>query len=155
RLLVLTGYSSGICLWDLRTGEQLWHKTSQEAELEGVQDICFARDGRSFIACNMDANVLTFETRTGRRLGQASLKRGETSPLSATLAPNGSRGAFVGVGERLYTFDAATGAVQDTGMAAAWPVRFSSDGQRLACRSNNSGTREELRIVSLDGRPAF
>jgi WD40 repeat protein len=74
--------------------------------------------------------------------------------MSAALSrDDGSKGVLVDLGERLFTFDVTTGEITDTGLKGAWPVRFSSDGKYVALRSSNSGSSEQLRVVTVNGGP--
>jgi hypothetical protein len=71
--------------------------------------------------------------------------------MSAALSPDGSKGALVDLGERLFTFDVTSGEMTDTGLKGAWPVRYSANGEYVALRSSNSGSSEQLRVVAMPG----
>jgi hypothetical protein len=143
----------GVGVYDIATGDPVWRKEPSETGLGYIYGVAFARDGRSCIVCNVRDFALIFDSATGLQTGRVTFPPRETNIMSAALTPDGSRGALVDLGEQLWTFDVATGVPRPTGLTAGWPVRCSSDGRYVACRSNNSGEDEKLRVVPLDGRP--
>jgi hypothetical protein len=152
-LLLVAGAGGGIGVWDLETGTKVWWIGPFQTGLGYVYDASFARDGRSCIVCGYEGFALVYESRTGRQVAKVGFPPGQTLVLSACLSPDGSRGALVDLGERVFTFDVRAGAMQDTGLTGAWPVRSAADGKRLGCRSANSGVQERLRVVALDPPP--
>jgi hypothetical protein len=149
RLLVACGDGS-LGLWNLETGANVWWQTSKISGLRDPHDASFARDGKSCIVCNERDNAVIFESDTGRRIGVVSFPPGQTDIMSAALSPDGSSGLLVDLWQRVFLFDVATGRMTNTGISGAWPIRYSADGKHAAFRSRNSGTREALRVVTLD-----
>jgi hypothetical protein len=70
--------------------------------------------------------------------------------MSAALSSDGSKCVVVDARENLFAFDVATRQIRPTGVTGAWPVRYSMDGKYLALRSNDSGGKEQLRLVKAD-----
>lgn len=150
RQLLLADESGGVGLWSLDTGKPVWRLSSADTSMDGVYDACLSHDGRSCVVCNMSDFALILDARTGARVARVGLPRRETNVMSAALAPDGRTGVMVDLGGRVFAFDVASGAVRDTGLAGAWPIRFSADGRHAACRSNNSGRAEQLRVIAID-----
>jgi hypothetical protein len=76
------------------------------------------------IACNYHDFAVVFDALTGKQLGKVSFPPMETNIMSGTLSPDGTSGAFVELGQRLFTFDTRTGLMKDTWLKGAWPVRY-------------------------------
>jgi len=153
---LLVGYRDGsLGLWDINTGKNLRWQDPAQTGLKYVSDACFAHDGRSFVVCDHQDIALICETRTGRQIARVGFSPGEKNIMSAALSPDGSRGALVDLGGHLFLFDVRTRVMKDTGLTGAWPVRYSRDGKHIACRSINSGVREQLRVLKLDEPPVL
>jgi WD40 repeat protein len=153
-LLVACGDGS-LSLWDLATGENLWRKTPTQTGLPSVADACFAWDGRSFVVANFDDAAVVFDSGTGGRIGAATFPPRQVDVMSAALTPDGSRGVLIDLDNRVFTFDLRTGAMRDTGVMGASPVRCSADGKYAAFRSSNNGSDDWLRVLTLDANPTF
>jgi WD40 repeat protein len=137
----------GLLLGDLKYGTITWTKKAAETGLRFVYDVSFSGDAKSLVAADDQGRVHVFETSTGKRTASVGFGPMESSVMSAALSPDGSKGAFVELSGRVFTFDVASGAMRDTGATGAWPVRFTADGRYFALRSANSGLTEQLRVV--------
>ena len=138
-----------IGVWNIATGDKLcWHSSSRSG-LGYIYGASFSWDGKSLVACNHRDFAVVFDALSGKQVGKVSFPPKETNIMSATLSPDGSKGALVDLGERLFTFDTNTGLMKDTGLKGAWPVRYSADGKYIALRSSNSGIDEQLRVVAV------
>jgi len=153
-LLLIAGSDGSLSLWDVTTGENVWQKTPRQTEVKYTNDASFARDGESFVICNNLDFAFIGKTATGEKVGVVSFPPTQTNIMSACLTPDGSRGVLITTGEEVFTFEVKTGAMQDTGVTGAWPVRGSEDGKYAAFRSGNKGKRESLRVLRLDDKPA-
>jgi WD40 repeat protein len=136
-------------LCDLRTGATAWSKTPAESGLGEVCDADFSRDGKSLVVCDFRGRAVVYDATAGRQVGAVQFPPMESHILSASLGPDGSRGVLVDLDEHVFTFDAATGVMRDTGLTGAWPIRFSSDGRFFACRNSNQGLNEQLSVVAV------
>jgi hypothetical protein len=148
KVLLMACDDGSLAAREVATGRALWDLSRSRSGLSFVYDVCFARDGRSVIVCGANDRALIFETASGRRIGVVSFPSGQTSIMSAALCPDGSRGVLINLGEEVCAFDVATGRPRQTGVTGAWPIRYSADGRYVALRSNNSGEREQLRVVT-------
>jgi WD40 repeat protein len=149
--LLLASFGGKISLWKTDTGEQVW---ASQSGLESVHSPSFARNGESCIVCGTRDEARIFQSRTGQRIGVVRFPTMQNDITSAALSPDGSSGVLIELGERVYTFDVATGQLADTGMTGAFPVRYSVDGKFIAFRSSNSGISEQLIVVAMDGKCA-
>jgi WD40 repeat protein len=149
QLLLVACDNGEIGVWSVGSGKKLWWLKSSQSGLAYIYGACFSWDGRSLVACNERDFVVVFDARTGQRIGVVSFPPMQTNIMSAALSPDGSKGAFVDLGERLFTFDTPTGLMKDTALKGAWPVRYSADGKYLALSSSNSGVDEQLRVVTV------
>jgi hypothetical protein len=148
--LLVACKDGSLVLWRVGTGERAWLKGPGESGLGNTQDASFAGNGERFAVCDQRDSAVVFDTGTGRRVGAVSFPPGQTNVMSVALAPDGTRGFLVDLGERLHTFDLAAVRPVDTGFQAAWPVRFSADGRYVAFRNDNSGSAERLSVVRTD-----
>jgi hypothetical protein len=149
--LLLVACSNGdLGVWNIASGTKLWWRGSSETRLGYIYGAGFAWDGRSLVVGTDGGIAVIFDAGTGRHLGTARFPPGETSVMSAALSPDGSKGALVDLGERLFLFDTATGRMRDTGLKGGWPVRFSADGKYVALRSDNTWAGERLRLVAVN-----
>jgi hypothetical protein len=149
QLLLVACGNGEIGVWNIGTGDKLWWHTPSRSGLGYIYGASFSWDGKSLVACNYSDFALIFDAFTGKQIGKVSFPPMQTHIMSATLSPDGRKGAFVDLGERLFTFDTNTGLMKDTGLKGAWPVRFSADGKYIALRSNNFATDERLRLVAV------
>lgn len=147
--LLIACADGSLKLCDVRTGRTTWSKLPAETA-RGFYDACFAQDGKSLIVCEHQDRALVYDALSGRQLGVVQFPPMQNNIMSAALSPDGSQGALVDLSERVFTFDVATGAMRDTGHTGAWPIRYSADGRFFAFRSLNSGTNEQLRVVTVD-----
>lgn len=150
RLLIACSDGS-LAVWEIETGKRLWEQNPKQTGLGYVYDASFAHDGMSCIVCNHRDHALILRTATGEHIGVVRFPPMQTNIMSAALSPDGRSGVLIDLGERLHTFDLATGTPKDTGLTGAWPVRYSADGKHVAFRSNNSGTNAQVRVVQMDG----
>jgi hypothetical protein len=146
RLLVACSNGS-LGVWEVETGTRVWEQTG----LGYIFDVSFAHNGESCIVCDAKGNAIILKTTTGERLGIVRISPKQLSILSGALSPDGTKGVLIDFGERLYTFDVATGTLMDSKLTGGGPVRYSVDGKYVAIRSNNSGVSEQLRVVGMDG----
>lgn len=146
RVLVACG-DGRLTLGDLTAGTTAWNRPAARTGLGYANDACFSRNGLYFVVADYADRAAVFDTASGKQVGAAAFPPGQTNVMSAALTPDGSAGVLIELGGRVYTFDVATGAMHDTGLTGAWPVRYSADGRFFAFRSNNSGTRERLRVA--------
>jgi WD40 repeat protein len=153
RFLLVACADGSLGLWDLNTGGRVWWKESAQTGLGYVYDVSFAHDGRSFVASNERDFAVVCETQTGDEVRRVSFPPMQTNVMSAALSPDGSAGALIKVSERVFTFDVRTGTLADTGIRGAGWIRYSTDGKRVACRSSNSGSKEQLRVIALGAKP--
>jgi hypothetical protein len=146
KLLLVAADDGRLDLWDLNTGERRWQK---QLGFGYLYDISFSGDGLSFSAGGDLGTAGVFETRTARLIRDVRVPG--SSVMSVALTPDGSQGVFVDLGNRLHSFDVATGAVKEIRGGVGWPIRFSSDGKYLAC-SNVGLTR--LRVLKVEAHLA-
>ena len=125
--------NGSISVWDTTTGKNLWAKPP--GELGYIYDVCFAWDGNRLVASD-SVGAVVYDALTGNRICRVE---GDGIILSAALSPDGSKVVFVGVDDRLFTFDILTKKTTATGLEARHPLRYSSDGKHVAC------------IVSVEG----
>jgi len=147
KLLLIACSDGSLGLWRVETGEPVWLKSPRASGLTYTYDATFAGNGERFAVSNQRDYAIVFITRTGDRIGAISFPPMQTNIMSVALGPDGTHGFLVDLGRRLHSFDVATGRPVDTGLTAAGPVRFSTDGRYVAFRNNNSGTAERLSVV--------
>ncbi len=92
-------------------------------------------------------SVYIYSLPTGRLI--ANVDAGPEPVVGLALSPDGTSCAFSALDERVYLFEVATGALTETKVSGGGFIHFSSDGKRLAMRSNNSGSAESLRILDV------
>jgi hypothetical protein len=97
-----------------------------------------------------------FETATGRRISTVPFPDGVQVVSAAALAPDGTRGIFVGVrvgDEQLYAFEVASGRVTKTGatkLGIMEQAAYSVDGKYVALRPCHE-YYGPLAVVTVDG----
>jgi DNA-binding beta-propeller fold protein YncE len=149
QMLLIACDTGEVSVWNIETGERIWSKPPSKTGLTYIYGAAFSQDGRSLAVCNRRDYAVVFNAVTGEKVGGVAFPPMQTNIMSVALSPDGARGAFVNLGERVFTFETATGRMKDTGLKGAWPVKYSADGKRIAFRNNNSGSHEKLRIVSV------
>jgi WD40 repeat protein len=150
KYLLLVGHDGELGMGDLQTGETLWTKGAWRTGLGYIYDASFSGNGKFLAAGDDHGQAFVFESSSGERVGGVQFDPRHTSVMSVALSFDGSTGALITLGEHVFTFNVASGTMQPTGLTGGWPIRFSSDDRYFAFRSDNSGTRERLRVV----RPA-
>ena len=154
KFLLIACADGGLGLWDIDTGGNVWRKTPQQTRLGSAYDPCFAQDGKSFAVCGYRDFAVIARTETCEQIGAVRFPTGQTNIMSACLSADGTKGVLTDYGERVFTFHVATGAMSDTGVKGSWPVRCSTDGKYAAFRSSNAGSKEMLRVLTLDDNPS-
>jgi hypothetical protein len=153
KFLLIACEDGSLSLWEVDTGHRVWQQSRSESGLSSVYDASFADNGESCVVCDVRDQALIFQTKTGKRLSAIRFPPVTNNIMSAALSPDGTTGVLITLDQHLYTFDVATGQLQDTGLTGGWPVRYSVDGKYAAFRSSNSGEKEHLRIVALGKKP--
>jgi WD40 repeat protein len=157
----LVGCNSGdVRVWNLQTGQQLWHQDQGQSSIGWSCDVSFSWDGLSFVVCgNRDlfaSFAVVFDTRTGRWIRAISSPPGETF-WSAALSPDGAKGVLVGLRRQLHSFDVNTRALKNLKVEAEGPIRYSAaDGNSILCHTHNPQTGDfRLRLVNLKDPPSW
>ena len=148
KLLLMACDNGEIGVWKIGTGDKLWWHTSSQSGLKYIYGASFSWNGKALVVCNYCDFAVVFDALSGKQIGQVSFPPMQTNIMSATLSPDGTTGAFVDLGERLFTFAVQTGQMKATGWNGAWPVRYSADGKYIAFRNSNSGIEEQLRVIA-------
>ena len=154
RFLLIACADGRLSLWDVASGENVWRMTSRQTGLDFIYDASFASDGKSFVVCNYRDFCVIADTATGEQIGVVRFPPSQTNIMSACLSPDGTKGVLIDLGESVFTFNATTGAMSDAGVKGSWPVRCSADGKYAAFRSSNAGSKESLRVLTLDANPS-
>ena len=152
KFLLLACNDGSLSLWEIDTGQRVWKQSASQSGLKYAYDANFAYNGKSCVVCDSVDKAVILRNQTGQRIGVVQFPPMQTNIMSAALSPDGSSGVLIELGERLYTFDVATGQLADTGLTGAFPVRYSVDGKYVAFRSSNSGISEQLIVVAMDGK---
>jgi WD40 repeat protein len=116
RFLLVACANGEIGVWNIGTGDKLWWHTPSQSGLGYIYDASFSWDCRTLVACNDSDFAVVFDTLTGKQIGKISFPLMQTNIMSVTLAPDGSSGALVDLGQQLFTFDVRTGLMKDTGV---------------------------------------
>jgi WD40 repeat protein len=130
RYLAIATGDGRLDLWDLDAGERVWQRDSG---LGYLYDLSFSWDGKSLIAGGNLCTAAVFEAATGKRLQVVEVPGQHGSVMSVALSPDGTSGAFASLGDQVYLFDVATGAVRSAGEVDHFALRYSADGRWLVC----------------------
>lgn len=134
--LAIAGADGGLGVWDIATGAQLWWQPAVGRHVDYLFDLSFSGDGRALVACRDSGVVAVVETQTGDRIGGVIASAAtKSNALSAALAPDGTRGAFLNASMHVVVFDVLSGSSHDTGVTGGGVLRYSSDGAYLATPS--------------------
>jgi len=133
--LVTAGYSGGIRLWDLDTGEPIG-AVAFSGLATNAQTVDLSPDGHMLVAADTRGNALIWDVPTGRLLGQALPGPGHRDVLAATFSSDG-RKVFV---------------VADSGEAWVWDVDPASWEAR-ACQVVGRDLSEAEWQLYLPDRP--
>jgi hypothetical protein len=157
KVLILGCVDGGLSAFDLSTGSRSWELPSSQSGLTSMWDIGISHNGQALVVRPRDGNCLAvFETATGRRISTVPFPDGVQEVSAAALAPDGTRGIFVGIGgddERLYSFEVAPGRVTKTGAAKLGNMEqaaYSADGKYVALRIFHE-YYDSLAVVATDG----
>ena len=135
--------NGSISVWDTATGENLWAKLP--GELGYIYDVSFAWDGNRLVASD-NVGAVVYDAVTGNRIWRF----GESEIiLSAALSPDGTKGVFVGIDERLFTFDVLAKKTTATGLETGRPLRYSSDGKHVVCIASVKGQLDWVRKIRV------
>jgi hypothetical protein len=147
--LLVTCTDGSLLLWHVATGERIWFQKPRATDIKYPYDASFAGNGGRFVVCDEQDKVVVFDTLTGLRIGTISFPLGQTTVISATLNPEGTRGFLIVLGGWVSSFEVDSGQPVDTGLRGAWPIRFSSTGKHIAFRSCHSGRVQQLSVVAV------
>jgi WD40 repeat protein len=156
KVLILGCVDGGLSAFDLSTGSRSWELSSSESGLTSIWDIGISYNGQALVVCTRDENCLAvFETSTGRRIATVPLPDGVMAVCAVALAPDGTRGIFLGIGddERLYTFEVPSGRVTKTSatkLGIMEQAAYSVDGKYVALRPFHE-YYGSLAVVTVDG----
>jgi WD40 repeat protein len=134
-------------VWDVSTGALVRKLTQRDTGLLTANVVGYSGNGRRFAVSSYD-RIVAFDRQTGIRIASVSFPPGSSHVNSFALDADGSGGFLIDNGQMLQRFDFATGSITSTGMGGAWPIRGSFDGKRYAFRSSNSGSQEQLSVVT-------
>jgi hypothetical protein len=154
-ILVLAGCDGSLEAYEISTGATSWNLPPAKSGLQYIYDISFAFDGSSLTACDYQDQLRIYETRSGRQLGVVRFPPGQTTIVSAALAPDGRSGVFVELGGRVFLFDAVSCQMTDTGVTGTGPIRFSCNGKHVAFRFKKPTGGESLRILDISNSGVF
>src|SRR5579871_79436 len=147
RRLLVVGRDGSAKMFDVTAGKILWSKLPGELLLGYPSEGSFSYNSRVCVVAGDGGRAVILDVESGRQIALIKHPDREGWILSVALSPDGTRGAFVDLSERLYLFDVATAEVKTTAVTGAWPVRSSADGHYLAMQSTNSSVQVHLRIV--------
>ncbi|WP_326553416.1 Hsp70 family protein [Micromonospora sp. NBC_01813] len=141
KLLVASGNSDTLRVWNLDTAAQVGGPTALPASVGGA---LFAPDGQSIIAQDVASGIRWFDLTTRRAVGPALPTSNTTASLS--LSRDGSRLLSTGSGNEIFVWDVATRArvahvVTRETPYEMWSSAISSDG-RLAAVGYADNTAE-------------
>jgi WD40 repeat protein len=134
-VLILVCDDDSLSAFDLSTGRRYWEMTSSQSGLIHIRDISISYNGQTLLVCLRSGDCLVFESATGRRIGTVPCPDAVSGVCAAALAPDGTRGIFLGDDEQLYAFDVASRQVTKTGAAKLGlrgQAAYSVDGKYVA-----------------------
>lgn|GEM_PF-7076466 len=142
------GQNGPVSLFDLQTQRCIWSQYPATSGIMSVSDLAFARDGKSLIVASFGPRAVVFDAATGKRLHTLSAVN-DDSLVSASLSPDGSRAAMVGLLGRVEVLDVNSGR-RIGQFPGTSKIRYSSDGRFLATLTDRDGSQRHLRIIPAD-----